>query len=126
MLSISVLFFPDHIYTFSIPDALKSIELLSSTTIRRASDFFHTQPSRFFFRHRQEKISRNCTTFTPPTNHEVFFAMQNFLIARLTPMAEARGGHPICANGFSSNARARLSFLALSRVDLFCRDSFVT
>lgn len=33
-----------------------------------------------------------------------FFAVQNFLIARLIPMAEVRGGHPICANGFLSNA----------------------
>lgn len=72
-----------------------------------AGDFF--THSRFVFRTERKKIPRNCSTFTPTYESRIFFvsfffAVQNFLIARLTPMAEARGGHPICANGFFSNA----------------------
>lgn len=58
-----------------------------------ASDFVHAQP--FRFPDREEKIPRNCITFTLSMNREFFFTVQNFLIARLTPMVEARGGHPI-------------------------------
>lgn len=69
----------------------QSIELLSSTI--ECERFFHAQP--FRFPDREEKIPRNCITFTLSMSREFFFIVQNFLIAKLTPMVEARGGHPI-------------------------------
>jgi len=110
MSNLFVLLRPFHACIFH--SLCRSIELLSSITIEY--ERFFSRRTIPFFRIERKKIPRNCITFTLSMSREFFFTVQNFLIARLTPMVEARGGHPIWANGFFSKAFPSSSYPPVS------------